>query len=73
MSLIWYRRSVREELIEKILNKIPKPIKREYDVERYARDYVCKMELGYVKPGNQRLVEEGIEDVYSKIAENKKK
>jgi len=72
-KILWYKISVREELIEKILDKIPKPIKREYDVEKYAHDYVYGLKLGVVKPGNEKLVKEGTEDVYRKIDENRNK
>jgi hypothetical protein len=72
-KILWYKISVREELIEKILDKLPKPIKREYDAEIYAHDYAYGLKLGVVKPGNERLVESGVEEVYRRIDENRNK
>jgi len=70
---MWFEKSVREELIEKILDKIPSSIKREYDIERYAHDYAYGLKLGNVKPGDERLVRSGIEHVYNRIERDKKK
>lgn len=64
---MWHKTSVREELKEKILEKIPKPLKREYNVEKHAHDYAYSLELGKVKVGDDRLVEEGMKYVYEKI------
>ncbi|OGI12283.1 hypothetical protein A3K64_03085 [Candidatus Micrarchaeota archaeon RBG_16_36_9] len=70
---MWYRRSIREELKEKILDKIPSSMKREYDIEKYVQEYVSSLKLGVVKPGNERLIDKGIEDIYKKIREDNKK
>jgi len=64
---MWHEISVREELKEKILEKIPKSLKREYNVEKYAHDYVYSLKLGMVKVGDERLVKEGTKYVCNKI------
>jgi len=66
---MWHEISVREKLKEKILDKIPKSLKREYDVEKYVHDYVYSLELGRVKLGDTRLIKEGTIYVYKKIKE----
>ena len=69
----WYKISVREELIEKILDKLTRSARREQGVEKYAHDYVYDLKLGDVKLGNEKLVKEGTERVYRKISENRNK
>lgn len=69
----WYEISVREELIGKILDKLTRSARREQGVEKYAHDYVYGLKLGIVKPGNEKLVEEGTERVYRRINENRNK
>jgi hypothetical protein len=64
---------VREELIEKILDKMSRSIKREYDIEKYVHDYAYGLKLGEVKLGDEKLVKRGIEYVNMKMSENKKK
>jgi hypothetical protein len=58
---------VREELKEKILDRIPNSLKRDYDVEKYAHEYVYKLEIGKVKIGDNRIIKEGMKEVYKKI------
>lgn len=75
---MWYEISVREKLKEKILDEIPKSLRRGYDiekyahVEKYAHDYVYSLELGIVNPGSPRLIKEGTTYVHNKIKERQK-
>lgn len=64
---MWREISIREELKEKILEKIPNSLKKEYNVEKYAHDYVYKLELGKIRIGDDSLVRKGMKDVYKKI------
>ena len=70
---MWYRVSVREELIKNILDKVPRSMKRKYDVERYANDYAYGLKLENVKPGDEDLVRSGKEYVYMRIEVDKKR
>jgi hypothetical protein len=69
----WYEISVREKLIEKILEELPRSVRREQGVEEYAHVYAYKLKLGVVKLGNEKLVENGVEEVYRRIDENRNK
>ena len=64
---MWHQISVREELKEKILDRIPSSIKREYDVEKYAHDFVYSLESGKIRIGDDRLIKEGKNYVLKKI------
>lgn len=55
---MWYKTAIREELIEKILRKLPKKMQEHEAVKNYVHDYVYKMELGRVRLGDQGIIEE---------------
>jgi hypothetical protein len=68
---MWYEKSVREELIERILDKLPRSVRKEQEVERYAHDYAYKLELGNVKSGDENLIKSGVEYVLDMENERK--
>jgi hypothetical protein len=70
---MWYRKSVRDELIERILDKLPNSVRSEQGVERYVHDFAYDLKLENVKPGDERLVKSGIEYVNMKINQSRNK
>ena len=64
---MWHRISIKEELIGKILDRIPNSLKKEYDVESYAHDYAYRQKYGTIRIGDDKLVKEGVKEVYRKI------
>lgn len=67
---MWYRRSAREELIERILDELPRSVRKKEGVKEYARDYVSTLKLEDIKLGNERLVRSGIEYVTKEISKS---
>jgi len=63
---MWYKTAIREELVEKILRKLPKRMQEQDAARKYVHDYVYRLELGSVRPGDQELIKDCVMAAYYK-------
>ena len=64
---MWYQRSIKEELIKKILDQIPPSWARRFDVQKYARMFVYGLETEMFSHYDPDLTRQGRNYVFAKI------